>query len=57
MVVPHTKNGHFKDSKNNIRMETNGEATTGKTETDGWTMCVWWPEGTESEKLEGISSV
>jgi hypothetical protein len=28
-----SKNGHFKDSKKNIRMETNGEPTTGKTET------------------------
>jgi hypothetical protein len=26
------KNGHFKDSKKNIRMESNGELTTGKTE-------------------------
>jgi hypothetical protein len=25
MVGPHTKNGHFKDSKKKMRMETNGE--------------------------------
>jgi hypothetical protein len=32
MVGPHTKNGHFKDSKKDIRMETNRESITGKTE-------------------------
>jgi hypothetical protein len=31
MVGPHTKNGNFKDSKKNIRMETNWEPNTGKT--------------------------
>jgi hypothetical protein len=34
MVGQHTRNGHFKDSKKNIRMEINGEPTTGKTETE-----------------------
>jgi hypothetical protein len=40
MVAPRTKNGHFKDSKKNIRMETNGEPMTGKTKIEmvGW--CV-----------------
>jgi hypothetical protein len=32
MAVPHTKKGHFKDSKKKIRLETNGESTTVKTE-------------------------
>jgi hypothetical protein len=32
MVVPHTKNGHIKDNKKKIRLETNGESTTVKTE-------------------------
>jgi hypothetical protein len=29
-VGPHTKNGHFKDSKKNIRMETNGSRSLGR---------------------------
>jgi hypothetical protein len=32
MVGPRTENGHFKDSKKDVRMETNGEPITGKTE-------------------------
>jgi hypothetical protein len=32
MVGPRTKNGHFKGRKKNIRMETNGEVTTGMTD-------------------------
>jgi hypothetical protein len=40
MVGPHTKNGHFKDSKKNIRMETSGESTTGKTEIEMVGRCV-----------------
>jgi hypothetical protein len=56
MIGSRTKKGHFKDSKKNIRMETNGEPTTGKTETEvvGW--CVWQHKGAESEKMEGISN-
>jgi hypothetical protein len=34
MVGLHTKNEHLKYNKKNIRMETNGELTTGKTETE-----------------------
>jgi hypothetical protein len=40
MIGPHTKNGHFKDSKKNIRMETSGEPTIGKTETEMAGQCV-----------------
>jgi hypothetical protein len=28
MAGPHTKNGHLKDNRKNIRMETNVELTT-----------------------------
>jgi hypothetical protein len=55
MVGPHTKNGHFKDSKKKMRMETNGEPTTGNTETEMVGKCVM-TKGAESEKLEGISN-
>jgi hypothetical protein len=34
MFGPRTKDGHLKDSKKNIRMETNGELTTEKTENE-----------------------
>jgi hypothetical protein len=44
------------DCKNNIRMETNGEPTTGKTKIEMARRCVWRPEGAESEKVEGISN-
>jgi hypothetical protein len=40
MVGPHTKNGHFKDSKKDITMETNREAITGKTEIEMVGRCV-----------------
>jgi hypothetical protein len=52
----HTKNGHFKDSKKNIRMETKGDQATGKTEIEMVWRCVWWPKGAESEKLDIISN-
>jgi hypothetical protein len=41
MVGPHTKNGYFKKSKKNIRMETNGKPTTGKTEIEMVGRCVY----------------
>jgi hypothetical protein len=40
MVVPHTKNGHFKDSQKDIRMKTNRKAITGKTEIEMIGRCV-----------------
>jgi hypothetical protein len=55
VVEPHTKNGHFKDSKKKIRMENNMEPATEKTKTEMVERYVWWSEGAESEKLKGIS--
>ena len=40
MVMPHTKNGHLKDGKNNIRIETNGELTDRKTKNKMGKLCV-----------------
>jgi hypothetical protein len=40
MVGARTKNGHFKDIKNDIIMETNGEKTTGKTKIEMVGRCV-----------------
>jgi hypothetical protein len=40
----------------NIRIETSGELTTGKTKIEFVGRCLWWHKGAESEKLEEISN-